>query len=110
MELEQIKKELGLKIKAYRAYKNLTQEQFCELTEIEQANLSNIENGKTYPGFTTLCTLIEKGNIKPDYLFDFLHTDSQKLKLSDYEIIDLISQLPENIKVHFKCILEEILK
>ena len=59
MDLETAKKEFGLRVKSYRNSRNLTQEQFCSLTDLEQANLSNIENGKTYPGFMTICTMIE---------------------------------------------------
>ena len=47
MDLETAKKEFGLRVKSYRNSRNLTQEQFCSLTDLEQANLSNIENGKT---------------------------------------------------------------
>ena len=45
MDLETAKKEFGLRVKSYRNSRNLTQEQFCSLTDLEQANLSNIENG-----------------------------------------------------------------
>lgn len=42
MNNEQLKKDLGLKIKSIRNSKNYTQEQFCELIGLEQPNLSNI--------------------------------------------------------------------
>ena len=90
MDLETAKKEFGLRVKSYRNSRNLTQEQFCSLTDLEQANLSNIENGKTYPGFMTICTMIEKGGIEPDFLFRFLSSNSVKYDTIDYEIMNIL--------------------
>lgn len=105
MDLEFIKKELGLRIKSYRLNNNLTQEQFCSITDIEQSNLSNIENGKTYPGFTTLCTIIEKCDIEPNFLFDFLKATETKPNNIDYEILDILLTLPEKSKQSIKDVL-----
>ena len=104
MDLETAKKEFGLRVKSYRNSRNLTQEQFCSLTDLEQANLSNIENGKTYPGFMTICTMIEKGGIEPDFLFRFLSSNI------DYEIMNILVTLSEPAKKNIKNILEMINK
>lgn len=51
MDSSHIKNEIGLRIKAFRIEKNLTQEQLSEIIELKPANISNIEKGKAYPGF-----------------------------------------------------------
>ena len=110
MDLKTAKKEFGLRVKSYRNRRNLTQEQFCSLTDLEQANLSNIENGKTYPGFMTICTMIEKGGIEPDFLFRFLSSNSVKYDTIDYEIMNILVTLSEPAKKNIKNILEMINK
>ena len=102
MDLETAKKEFGLRVKSYRNSRNLTQEQFCSLTDLEQANLSNIENGKTYPGFMTICTMIEKGGIEPDFLFRFLGSNSVKYDTIDYDISYFIRTCQKKYKKYFR--------
>ena len=108
MELDKIKKEIGLKIKAFRREKKLTQEQFSEIVNIEQASLSNIENGKTYPTFSTICNLIERANIEPNYLFDFLYKNNSEFKDEHCEIITLLKKISPKYKQHIIEILKPI--
>ncbi len=105
MNIEQLKKELGQRIKSFRLSKNFTQEKFCELINLEQPNLSNIENGKNFPDITTLFTLIEKAGIEPNYLFGVFDKRTQYAPI-DYEIINLILNLPNDLKIKAKNILE----
>ena len=84
MDLETAKKEFGLRVKSYRNSRNLTQEQFCSLTDLEQANLSNIENGKS--------------------------SNSVKYDTIDYEIMNILVTLSEPAKKNIKNILEMINK
>ena len=69
-----------------------TQEPFCSIIELEQPNLSNIETGKTLPDFKTICTIIEKTDIEPNFLFDFLKK-IKKYDNIDYEILELLLNL-----------------
>ena len=121
MDLEQIKKEFGLRVKAYPRQNKLTQEAFSELIELEQPSLSNLENGKVYPTFTTICNLIEKAGIEPNSLFDFFSTKSGKhkpidknsidlLKHIDDEIIDLLKHIQPKMKEHIKEIIKTMAK
>lgn len=110
MELEAIKQELGLRIKSYRNNKKLTQEQFCSIIELEQPNLSNIETGKTFPDIVTLCAIIQKGGIEPNYLFNFLQTDSIKYSSVDFDIINLLLDLPIESKHKIKDFIEILRK
>ena len=108
MDYENIKKELGLKIKSYRISKGLTQEQFCAIIELEQPNLSNIENGKTFPDIATLCAIIEKGSIEPNYLFSGLIKNKQNFTSIDIEIASILTELPISTKQKIKELLETI--
>lgn len=105
MDIEQIKKEFGLKIRSFRLNNGYTQEKFCELINLEQPNLSNIENGKNFPDITTLCTLIEKTGIEPNYLFEFINGDT-KLSNIDYEIMNMLLNLSLDEKIKIKNIIE----
>lgn len=87
-----IKTKLGLRIKAFRTEKNLTQEQLSEIIELKPSNMSNIENGKTSPGFSTLCKLISKADIEPNYLLGFLRKDNVPYDSTLLEIIKLVSE------------------
>ena len=120
MDLERIKKEFGLRVKAYRKQNNQTQEDFSELIELEQPSLSNLENGKVYPTFTTICNLITKAGIEPNSLFDFLLENSgnkhkridnniiNTLKHIDDEIVDLLKHVPTKTKEHIKEIIKTL--
>ena len=68
-----IKEKLGKRIKELRKRKNYTQERLAELAEIENASLSNIENGKNYPNYETLAKISSSLNVKPYelYMFDY---------------------------------------
>ena len=121
MDLEFIKKEFGLRVKAYRRQNKLTQETFSELIELEQPSLSNLENGKVYPTFTTICNLIEKTGIEPNSLFGFMRNNNTKhkhiddkvvnmLKNDDNEIIDLLKQISPKMKEHIKEIIKIMVK
>ena len=98
MDIEKIKIELGLRIKSFRIKNKLTQDAFGGIINLNTSNISNIENGKTYPEFGTLCSLIEHAGIEPNYLFDFLMDKNKKYNSLDIEIMSRIIDLKENQK------------
>lgn len=110
MNIEEIKIKLGSKIKAVRINKGYTQEQFCAKINLEQPNLSNIENGKTLPDILTLCAIIKNIEVEPNYLFDFLLKNNQIFENLDYEIIKIIQNLPLDAKENIKKVLELTIK
>lgn len=77
---------------------------------MEQANLSKIENGKSFPDITTLCTIIEKTTVSADFLLGFLKKDYEKQTSIDEEIFNLIINLPDEVKVNLKNLLCSIKK
>ncbi len=110
MQYSKIKKELGLRIKSYRKQIGKTQEEFSFLLGMEQANLSKIENGKSFPDITTLCTIIEKTSVTPEFLLGFLKKDFEKHTSIDEKLFELIINLPQEIKVNLKNLLYSIKK
>lgn len=102
MDNEYQKVALGLKIKSFRNDRNQTQEEFSGAIGLEQSNLSNIENGKTFPDITTLCSIIQKMNLEPNFLLDFLLENKEKYTSIDYEILEILTSLPLETKAHLK--------
>ena len=98
MDIEQTKIELGLRIKSFRLKHKMTQEDFGEIINLNTSNISNIENGKTYPEFNTICSLIEKAGIEPNYLFEFLTSGTKNYTSLDIEIMNKIICLNDRQK------------
>lgn len=61
--------ELGNKLRKYRKKLKLTQEELAEQTGVDRRTISNLENGKANPSFTTLYRLLDCLHIPTDYLF-----------------------------------------
>lgn len=108
MDIEQIKKNIGLRIRAFRNNHDYTQEQFCEIIELEQPNLSNIETGKTFPDILTLISIMEKGQVEPNLLFGFFNKKFEQYQPIDYEILDMLANLPKESKEKIKSVIELI--
>lgn len=108
--MEIIKKELGSRVKIYRKRHKWTQEQFAEIIDIEQASLSNLENGKTYPTFYTICNLISKAGIEPNYLFGFLENQTKHTKDTERELIETLDDIPIELKNHIIFVLKALIK
>lgn len=104
MDDSQIKKELALRIKAYRKSKNLSQDEFGALIGFEQKNISRLESGRSMPETKTICKLLEAG-IDSSYLFGFINTRNESYSSEDFEIVNLLINLPEKAKEHFKSFL-----
>ncbi len=65
------KKRLGLRIKAIRKQKGLTQDKLAELIDRSTDAVSNLERGVSLPSFETLDRLSEKLEVPIRDLFDF---------------------------------------
>ncbi len=64
-----IKKALGEKIKRLRKERGYTQEQFAEMIDISSRNVSNIEQGLSFPKPETLEKIVKSLDITIDKLF-----------------------------------------
>ena len=107
MKEEESKKIIGLIVKNQREKLSLTQEELSEKINIDQSNLSNIENGKNFPSFTTLCSLIENLNIEPNEFLGFLKFKSNNKDIIDIEISERLKAISISIKLHILEIIKE---
>jgi transcriptional regulator with XRE-family HTH domain len=60
--------EIGERIKNLRKNNGLNQSQFCEMINLAQSRLSEIESNKTKPSYDTLVSIKENFNISLDWL------------------------------------------
>jgi len=104
------KKLIGLVIKNAREQKGLTQEELSARININQSNMSNIENGKNFPSFNTLCSLVEILNIAPNDLLGFLKFSDIKKDILDNEILEYIKPLDKELKKNLIEIIKRIEK
>lgn len=104
------KKLIGTIIKNKRETLNLTQEELSARVNIDQSNLSNIENGKSYPSFPKLCSFIEVLDIEPNELLAFLKFSSNKNTYMDIEFLEYSKKLTPEFKTHILEIMKLISK
>lgn len=79
MDEQNFKILLGKRIKQIRNTLGLTQEAFCNKIQLEIPNLSNIENGKSYPSMQTLWKIITAFDIEPNELFNFSFYENSEI-------------------------------
>ena len=93
---ELFKKLIGENIRKVRKRHRLTQDSFSEKIGIEPANLSNIENGKSFPSALTVIQIQKNFKISSDEIFDIENFKS--IQFIEKETIDSIQNLDENQK------------
>lgn len=81
--MQDLRKTVGNNIKLYRKKLNLTQENLAAMINIAPPSLSNIENGITFPSYSTLTDIIKSLNIKPYQLF---LSENESFDLEDKEL------------------------
>ena len=91
-----IKKELGEKVKRLRKEQGYTQEQFAEMIDISSRNVSNIEQGISFPKPETLEKIVKSFGITTDKLFTSDHIKSKK------ELLNSINQYINKINSNEK--------
>lgn len=99
--MNDIKKLTGKRIKELRKAQNLTQEQLAELIGIEKRNLSNIENGHTFPS-KFLHKIAQAFNLNLPELFDFEHLKVDKEYMKEYIIKHINDISDENITIIYR--------
>lgn len=68
---EQLKRNIGQRIRASRLHRGLTQAELAEAIDKAFETVSNIERGKAAPSFTTLSAVSEVLDVPLRDLFDF---------------------------------------
>ena len=102
--MEDIKKQLGLRIKELRLSKSLTQEALAEKINISAKSLSQIELGNNFVSAETLNDLCNALNITPKNLFDFNYIDLKETDAID-EISCRLKNNPNLLKQIYKIVI-----
>ena len=93
---DQLKRNIGMRVKAARTQKGLTQAQLAEAIDKAFETISNIERGKTAPNFSTLADIASVLGLPMREFFDVDETqltdDRQRLLM---KINTLVSQLDD---------------
>lgn len=87
--MTELKKKFGRRLVELRKSKNFNQEHFAEAIDISPRNLSNIENGYTFPTPERIEKIAEVLNCSIKTLFDFEHHKDNN---------DLLNEILERIK------------
>ncbi len=106
--MNDLKKQLGQKIKLVRKSKNMTQEQLAEIVDIGVPNISYIENGKFAPSIDTLQKIAKALDVEPYELYKFSDvktTDEIKEELfmaleNDSKLLRLVYQIFLSLRFH----------
>ena len=72
---DQLKRNIGLRVKAARTQKGLTQPQLAEAIDKAFETISNIERGKTAPNFSTLHDIANVLGLPMREFFELDHED-----------------------------------
>ncbi len=69
MNAQELKKNIGAKIKHFRRQKGLSQDKLAEIVNIEMKSLSRIESGHNYPQCENLVAIAHALGIAPWQLY-----------------------------------------
>ena len=93
---KKLKQNIGLRVKAARTQKGLTQAQLAEAIDKAFETISNIERGKTAPNFSTLADIADVLGLPMREFFDVgeseITDDRQRLLM---QVNTLVSQLDD---------------
>lgn len=93
---DQLKRNIGLRVKAARTQKGLTQPQLAEAIEKAFETISNIERGKTAPNFSTLADIAAVLGLPMREFFDVEDADvSEPRQRLLMQVNTLVSQLDD---------------
>lgn len=101
--MNEIKKNLGKKIKYFREQKGLTQEKLAEMLDFNCRSLSFIECGTNFVTADTLEKLCKFLEVTPKQLFDFEY-NHQKPQDMKKEILVLLEQNNDKLTDVYKII------
>lgn len=103
-----LQKLISLKIKNLREKRGLNQESFSEIANIDITTVSNIENGKTFPSFYTICKIMQAFELEPNSFLDFINYDNDSDATLDRLILERLNRTPKDIKEKILDLLEVI--
>ena len=98
--MNDVKKQLGKRIKFYREERKFTQEELAERIGINSKSLSTIECGQNFVTAQTLQNISIALDISIKKLFDFEDSFSQDKNIKE-KLFDLINQNEEKVRTMY---------
>ncbi len=108
---DQLKRNIGLRVKAARTQKGLTQPQLAEAIDKAFETISNIERGKTAPNFSTLVDIANVLGLPMRDFFDVEDVDvtdaRQRLLMQVNSLISDMDDRQLNLLLKLGTVLQE---
>lgn len=108
---DQVKRNIGLRVKAARTQKGLTQAQLAEAIDKAFETISNIERGKTAPNFSTLADIANVLGLPMREFFDVDEADvsdaRQRLLMSVNTLVSRLDDRQLNLLLKLGKVLQE---
>ena len=94
-----VRKYLGLKVRAMREAANMTQEELAAVCEVSWRTISNLERGTVVPDLFMIYRIAQKFDVKIDELLDHQIINQKSLSRLKKEsvIIEKIKQIDDNV-------------
>ena len=86
--MDDVRKELGLRIRAVRTERGFSQVELAERVKISPSHMSDIENGKKNIGVDIFLRLVRELNTSADYL---LQTGADEDDPAEKKVLELLS-------------------
>ena len=94
-----VRKYLGLKVRAIREAANMTQEELAAICDVSWRTISNLERGTVVPDLFMIYRIAQYFDVRIDELLDHQITNQKSLSRLEKEniIIEKIKQLDDNV-------------
>lgn len=94
-----VRKYLGLKVRAMREAADLTQEELASICDVSWRTISNLERGTVVPDLFMIYRIAQHFDVKIDELLDHQVTNQKSLSRLKKEsiIIEKIKQIDDNV-------------
>ena len=94
-----VRKYLGLKVRAMREAANMTQEELATICDVSWRTISNLERGTVVPDLFMIYRIAQNFDVKIDELLDHQIINQKSLSRLEKEniIIEKVKQLDDNV-------------
>ena len=94
-----VRKYLGLKVRAMREAANMTQEELATICDVSWRTISNLERGTVVPDLFMIYRIAQNFDVKIDELLDHQVINQKSLSRLEKEniIIEKVKQLDDNV-------------
>lgn len=94
-----VRKYLGLKVRAMRETANMTQEELAAICDVSWRTISNLERGTVVPDLFMIYRIAQNFDVRIDELFDHQISNQKSLSRLEKEniVIEKIKQIDDNV-------------